>query len=521
MQDSVKLESIFRDTLKWMGGVEDARGPRNLLERLAFFASADDVELDDESLEEILKQLREEDAGNFYQGILARHIFQWDASKVKGWTKESEPHTEARRALIFELLGLPEDVNNALNSRYPLRITSHPVLLAEDHEEWYETVRRQAHSFYWDAYSEYLREHGNWPQESIVALDQASTLVVERLSDPERQEIFQTKGLVVGYVQSGKTANFTAVAAKAADAGYRLIIVIAGTLNILRSQTQRRFDKELIGKELIQLSGSNHDYVGAKDWDEFISHGDVPDQLGSFNWKRLTGETGDYQYLKRGLSALEFKSKYPDRRLNDPANLHDVEAVLVVVKKIPSVLKKLNRDLSNLRTALTEVPALIIDDESDQATINTVDPNKKSEKTRTATNEQIIRLVELLPRSQYVGYTATPFANVFINPDDVKDLFPKDYIISLPRPIDYMGIYDFFDFALDGGELGEGDPTPKEDAHIRDVVGEDEDRANLPKAIDSFVLSGALKLFSKGCRRKYFNQAPYYADSLLGQSCGP
>ena len=116
-----------------------------------------------------------------------------------------------------------------------------------------------------------MKNQGGWPEESIIALDQASDFVVERLSDPEREEIFATKGLVVGYVQSGKTANFTAVAAKAVDAGYRFVIVIAGTLNILRAQTQRRFDKELIGRELIEMSGAQHDYIGAPDWSEFIT----------------------------------------------------------------------------------------------------------------------------------------------------------------------------------------------------------------------------------------------------------
>lgn len=498
MLDEPVLQSLFEDSLTWMGGLHDQRGPKALFKRLAFFAEGEELELDEDDTGAITSQLIEEDPGNFYSTALARFIRSWDASIVESWTQDTQKHSEERRDLIFSLLDLPGEVCKSINERHPqFKPDGYPVVIAERHKEWYTTQRRQQHSFYWDAYSKYLKNQGGWPEESIIALDQASDFVVERLSDPEREEIFATKGLVVGYVQSGKTANFTAVAAKAVDAGYRFVIVIAGTLNILRAQTQRRFDKELIGRELIEMSGAQHDYIGAPDWSEFITHTGLPDELGSFNWRRMTGEGSDYRHLKHGLAALEFEGKVQGRRFNDPANLHSAEAVLVVVKKIPAVLKQLNRDLADLRTRLAEVPVLIIDDESDQATINTVDPNKVTEKIRTSTNAQIIQLVETLPRAQYIGYTATPFANVFINPDDAKDLFPKDYIISLPRPMDYMGIHDFFDFAEDGGELGEGDPTPKEDAHVRSILGGDEDLANLPKAIDAFVISGALKLFRK------------------------
>src|SRR5262249_4710122 len=149
-------------------------------------------------------------------------------------------------------------------------------------------------------------------------------------------------GLVVGYVQSGKTSHFTGVIAKSVDAGYRLIIVLAGTLDILRNQTQRRLDKQLIGKELIKRytpPGIDHDYFGDKEWPLFVEHGPLPSELGEFDWHRLTGAKVDYRSLLRGLPALEFERKYPDRPINAPENLHGMIARVLVVKKHPTVLK--------------------------------------------------------------------------------------------------------------------------------------------------------------------------------------
>jgi hypothetical protein len=524
------LHEILFSSLGRMKELNFKRGPSNLLKMMISLAGVDEIILTEDDVSAVFFGVRSNDPNDKFFTAIGRFLRECDATEVKKWHEETGTFTDERRSLVLEKLCLPSDVALIFNDKLPVaKPEGFPVIIAEDHKEWYTAMRQESSSFYWDAYSQYLERSGGWPQDSIIALNKASNLIVERFSDPESQEIYATKGLVVGYVQSGKTANFTAVAAKAADAGYRLIIVIAGTLNILREQTQRRFDKELIGKELIVSGAVDHDYVESSDWDEFISHGVTPSIQGAFDWKRLTGEADDYKLLKRGLETLEFKSSVPGRRFNDPANLHSAPAVLVVLKKIPSVLKKLNKDLSNLKTHLAEVPVLIIDDESDQASVNTVNPDKKTVKDRTATNEQIIKLIQNLPRAQYVGYTATPFANVFINPTDFKDLYPKDYILALPKPMDYMGVYDFFDFAEDGSEPDPSD-RPKERAFIRDIKGDDEEKENLPRAINAFILSGAIKLFreNKGetvsikhhtmLIHRSVKQADHKADAQLVQS---
>src|SRR5207249_1507097 len=127
--------------------------------------------------------------------------------------------------------------------------------------------------------------------------------------------------------------------------------------------------------------------------------------------------------------------------LYHPTNLHRVPARLAIVKKNKAVLTKLVKDLKKITARLSDIPALIIDDESDQASINTTNPKtwEAGRPERTAINFLISQLLSLLPRGQYVGYTATPFANVFVDPGDAANVFPRDFIISLDRPPGYMG----------------------------------------------------------------------------------
>jgi Z1 domain len=447
-----------------------------------------------------------DDPNHPVRGYFGHMLRVWDFSSGESWAESTSANTEVRRELIYRLLELDAAEAIRADALIPFAdIRNRTIVIAENHQPWYVGERRVP-GFYWKAYRGYLKKTG-WPDDSLDDLNEASNLVIERISDPLRQECYQTKGLVVGYVQSGKTANFTAVVAKAADAGYRLIVILAGTLNVLRAQTQRRIDKELIGKELIVAGvpeGSVHDYAADRDWPKFIQHNAVPSRLGSFDIERLTGLRDDYRSLRRGIGALEFRGRFDDRPFNYQDNLRSSPVRIVVMKKHPRLIAALRKDLLRLQhTARGDVPALIIDDESDQASVNTAKPDAD----RKPTNAEIVELLQSLPRAQYIGYTATPFANVFVNPGDPEDLFPKDFFIGLRRPAGYMGVRDFFDFDIEGRSL-DGEERPpgfrsNEKAFLRDVReapsdkgNEDEkDRRELPRALDSFVLSGALKLY--------------------------
>src|SRR5260221_7440243 len=257
------------------------------------------------------------------------------------------------------------------------------------------------------------------------AAAQRPTGVVERLSDPTAEAAYQAKGLVVGYVQSGKTANFSGVIAKAADAGYKLIIVLAVTLDVMRSQAERRVDKDMIGRELL-----DRNYITDADWDRFLGHGAKPSELGSFDWYRLTGPESDYKKLGRGVDALKFEANDPTKPLWHKDNIFLAGTRIAIVKKNSKILERLLSDLrllsrGRIGSPLDQIPALIIDDESDQASINTKKaPSDVATQDRNAANAAIVDLLRCLPRAQYIGYTATAFANVFVDPNSEEDIFP-------------------------------------------------------------------------------------------------
>src|SRR5262249_14145240 len=152
-------------------------------------------------------------------------------------------------------------------------------------DPWY-TPERRANRFYWNAYSNHLLTTKRWEPGAIAELNRATDQVLERLADPSRTEAYSVRGLVMGHVQSGKTANFTGVIAKAIDAGYRHIIVLTGMIELLRGQTQRRLDMELVGienllgdYELADVSNDpKFDYWLDEDWPTaFMRLGAPPD----------------------------------------------------------------------------------------------------------------------------------------------------------------------------------------------------------------------------------------------------
>ncbi|MFJ4472480.1 Z1 domain-containing protein [Streptomyces sp. NPDC089424] len=491
-----QLLAIHTSALAGMGIV-----PRHFARWAALAADEDypDADLGEERFRESLVSGHEALAA-----IWSRHLTAWDFAEGAQWAQDTPARTDERRTAIYERLRFGSDLCKALDNAAPVAKLPGPTVITREFTPWYTLERAAARSFYWASYEGKLRAKG-WPESAIASLHEASRAVVERLSDPEQPAARQSKGLVVGYVQSGKTANFTGVTAKAIDAGYRLVIVLGGTLNLLRAQTQRRLDMELIGQENI-LRGADItdldslvgvDYVsdGDEDWPDFVEHGGRPSTLGAFDIERLTTRDNDYKSLAQGIRALEFEKREPTRPLCDPANLHHAAARILVVKKNKSVLEKLVKDLKQIHGLLGELPALIIDDESDQASVNTSDPKKweRGSADRTAINGLISQLLGLLPRAQYVGYTATPFANVFVDPGDDKDLFPSDFLISLPRPSGYMGAQDFHDLdsAIPPNERTYA--NSQEQSHVRGIYDSTGDR--LQEAMDAFVVSGALKLY--------------------------
>ena len=257
------------------------------------------------------------------------------------------------------------------------------------------------HDVFWPKLRTTLEGDPGWAS-AVESIDQSSTDIVGLLADPHTK-IIKTRGLVVGHVQSGKTANFTATIAKAADSGYRMFIVLSGVHNALRRQTQLRLERQLT-------------------------------DLEPKRWLPLTDEHHDFGNPVRALAIMAST----DLRL------------LAVVKKNVSRLTRLRDWLRQAAEhgGLDTCPVLIIDDEADQASPNAA---RNPELDRTKINQRIVELLEL-PRVAYVGYTATPFANVLIDPQSPEDLYPRSFIYALAKPSTYFGAEELFGLGLTGEE---------------------------------------------------------------------
>ena len=279
--------------------------------------------------------------------------------------------------------------------------------------------------YYWSRYAKYLLLNEGWNQEVIDTLGDVSDTILDLCGNPEEPGAWKRKGLILGDIQSGKTSNYLALCNKAADAGYKVIILLTGTLESLRKQTQERVDAGFVGLNSRNILQKNPEkkYVG----------------VGSIDSNRcayqFTSVLSDFNSAK--LQALNFTIK----GLGEP--------VILVLKKNKSILDNLATWLRTRNTSNTgekiDLPLLLIDDEADNASINTNKPDLKP----TAINEGIVNVLKLFNRSSYVAVTATPFANIFIDPDldkgaDEFNLFPSDFIYSLSAPTNYIGARRIF-----------------------------------------------------------------------------
>jgi hypothetical protein len=512
-----QLSDAIRDAVTAMRATK----PRSLLKAIAYQLDEDvEVELDEET---VLALATRPDLNFAPRMALHMALAVWDAAIDPDWGGDTASRSSERRERVYDLLRVSESAVEGLTAVFPIAL-GRDVVIAQPApwDPWYTPARQATHSFYWDAYRGVLEsKQPSWEPEALANLDVATSDIIGRLADPTRPEPYQTKGLVVGYVQSGKTANFTGIIAKAVDAGYRLIIVLTGTIELLRGQTQRRLDMELVGEENI-LEGRDRtdpeaikglDYFGTGDADleagKFLKHKvDINRHPNVPGIKRLTTMEKGYRRLKLGLDALDFARtgglRNPSKPVFDPENLFDVDARLAVMLKNTTALKAILRDLQDIQANMAEIPVLIIDDEADQASINTKKPEAGEIRERTAINKLIGELLQKLPRAQYLAYTATPYANVFASPIEATDVFPKDFIINLEPAPTYMGAKAFHDLE----ELPEGvAKTPansNEKAFVRDLRADTDEaeRLELRGALDAFVLAGGIKKWrqSEGVR---------------------
>lgn len=350
-----------------------------------------------------------------------------------------------------------------------------------DFEKWLPGAKSEIEFYFWGRYRRLLAERG-FSGNVLNTLDKDTDRTLGLLENPMKEGKWDRRGMVVGYVQSGKTANYIGLISKAADAGYEVIIIIAGLHNNLRRQTQIRVDEGFTGFDSSRLQAGvpgARSVIGVGRYDSSRRPNAFTNTLRDFN-KQTATSIG-----------------IPLENLKQPA--------VFVIKKNPSTLRNLldwlkehnaKRGASSIRA-----PMLLIDDEADNASINIANRNR-DEVSRI--NGQIRQLLEIFDRRCYVAYTATPFANIFIDPDSDDemfgaDLFPRNFIISLDPPNNYFGPSRVF---LSGSDDDGGDSIVRYIEDNGDLLPSkhkiDHEVTALPQslktAVRTFVVARAIRL---------------------------
>lgn len=306
---------------------------------------------------------------------------------------------------------------------YKYQIYSTPgnsIVLDYDEEKWYDEKKSEIIPAFWTRYKDYLVDVKKFSPNVVSELseDTLDQKLMNYLGDPCASFNYFRRGLAIGDVQSGKTSTYIGLICKAADAGYKVFILLTGTIESLRKQTQERVEEGFTG---INLAAETNQRVG----------------VGLDN---------------KPIKSMALTSRVADFTGNSDkiaVSLADKSAVIFVIKKNSTVLKNLTDWLITLNadpiTKKIDLPMLLIDDEADNASVNT----SKDKESPTKINRMIRDLANVFTKSNYIGFTATPFANVFIDPETTEgmeneDLFPENFIVSLPTPSNYIGPTDIF-----------------------------------------------------------------------------
>ena len=361
-----------------------------------------------------------------------------------------------------------------LQSKLAVKMDRGSFVKEKNHVSWYYAAKGKINHKFWNRYSTYLYKDASFNSDVINSIDVATDEMMDLLSNPNEATAFQRRGLVIGDVQSGKTSTYLALMNKAADAGYHIIILLTGTIEKLRRQTQGRTDEGFVGLDSTAFNKNKDNvFVGVGKIDRSVSGWAVTSTTSDFN-------TATASKLSGQLSSI-----------SDP--------VVFVLKKNKSVLEKLENWLRlfnrNPSTGTIDSPLLLIDDEADNASVST-----KPGEDPTTINKNIRKILKLFSKASYVGFTATPFANIFIDPDSTQemlgdDLFPRDFIYALEAPTTYIGAASIFPkeakyhFMLHDNSDCEGYiPIKHKKTHVPGKIP-----LSLREAIAAFVITNAIR----------------------------
>jgi hypothetical protein len=391
---------------------------------------------------------------------------------------------------------------------------SRVLLDPTQHVPWFDAKRQSAITWrFWERYRDYLCIERGFPDAVIKRLHADTNELLGYLEDPLAVDRdFDIRGLVMGNVQSGKTTNYSALINKAIDAGYKLIVVLAGLHNNLRSQTQARLDAEVLGRDTA---------VTIKGGQEAVDIGvmKIPGAARLFI-HNLTDRTNGGDFSRRVAQQVMVQPG------GDP--------ILLVVKKNESVLRNLVRyyrdycpasahDPATGRRSIRNVPVLVIDDEADQASINTNvvplndDGQPVADHSPTQINRRIREFLRCFSQSAYVGYTATPYANVFIHHEAAHrdygdDLFPRNFIVALSPPSNYIGPQKLLGGA-DPNDVGQ--PVFRLADDGRQVFPDGHNQSLDPHEVPESLKAALLSFVLSSAMRRARGQSPVHNSMLI------
>jgi len=305
-------------------------------------------------------------------------------------------------------------ISDRLLERLSVELELGVAVVGDGHEPWLRERKQNIKWKRWGAYRKLLMKQRR-PLKVLDKLGETTDDILDLAGDPLATGSWQRRGLVIGEVQSGKTSTYIGLLDKAADAGFKLFILLGGHTESLRRQTQARVDEGFVGRDSAFMSKELRHLVDSK----LVGVGQIDPSIRAYGFTTISSD-----FSIRSAESLNFEIS------------HDMsEPVVLVVKKNKKILENLHKWLKEQAPAGGHrMPLMLLDDEADYASINTNDGD-----TPTAINKAIRDLLELSQRSSYVAFTATPFANVLIDDADAGDLFPKDYIYSLESPSNYIG----------------------------------------------------------------------------------
>ena len=394
------------------------------------------------------------------------------------------------------------DVHEAkkmLAQHYNINVAPYKVLVDQERRKpWYKVFKSNnpnaIDNGFWSRYKTYLQTQKHFAPDVIKSTDDLTDDVMDYLFDPNLRKVeVDKKGLVVGHVQSGKTMNFTSLICKASDAGFNLIIILAGIHNNLRSQTQTRLDEEFLGFD------TQYQRV-------YDTNGEFTIGVGRIN--------GYSKTIASSLTTSEQTGDFTSQKANGGIAFNTSDTLIMVVKKNSTILKRVKNWLETKTDSNNKIEIkslLVVDDEADHASINT----KKDTETPTAINRLIREIMSLFYRRAYVGYTATPFANIFINCDNKDDLFPRDFIVSLPAPSNYIGPDKIFGTSVELTENEDLLPICRKICDFQDFFP-DKQKADgqLPYSLPDSLVT-AIKSFIITCAIRTLRGQEYKHNSML------